>query len=243
MSLFCLLCIPLLYFLRRTPGEGKSIWALPLGGLAVILSYFTGSLISPGGFGLARWMSGFIDIIALPVLIPLFAALLLVMLRIFPDSLDYAGFILLWLVPLAAIRSFSESSPSSPLNLVFVPLLWIAQAVGISFFIGWILKKPRWYIIIPSVLGIAALPLAATTSWWAFFVQRTLVGFLLLAVSLVPAVISVVLDLRNRGIETVEQRLENRDQSHYPNFQSTSELPETNTEEIEKNITTEYTEV
>jgi len=194
MSLFCLLCIPLLYFLRRIPGEGKSIWALPLGGLAVILSYFTGSLISPGGFGLARWMSGFIDIIALPVLIPLFAALLLVMLRIFPDSLDYAGFILLWLVPLAAIRSLSGGS--SPINLVFVPLLWIAQAVGISFFIGWLLKKPRWYVIIPSVLGIAALPLAATTSWWAFFVQRTLLAFALLIVSLVPAVISVMLDLK-----------------------------------------------
>jgi len=233
MSLFCLLCIPLLYFLRRTEGEGKSIWALPLGGLAVMLNYFTGSLISPVGFGFARWMSGFIDIIALPVLVPLLAALLLVMLRIFPDSLDYAGFILLWLVPLAAIRSISGGSSSSPINLVFVPLLWIAQAVGISFFIGWILKKPRWYIIIPSVLGIAALPLAVTTSWWAFFVQQSSLGFLLLIVSLIPAVISVMLDLRDRG-------LGNRDQSHYPNFQSTSELPETNTEE--KNITTEYTE-
>ena len=199
MSLFCLLCIPLLYFLRRTEGEGKSIWALPLGGLAVIIHYFIGSLITPVDFGLFRWMSGFIDIIALPVLIPLFAALLLVMLQVLPDSLDYAGFILLWLVPLAAIRSMSEGSPSSLIPLVFVPLLWIAQAVGISSFIGWILKKPRWFVIIPSVLGIVVLPLAATTSWWAFFAQQAFLGFILLVLSLVPAIISVMLDLRENN--------------------------------------------
>ncbi|MDR2718440.1 MAG: hypothetical protein LBB89_10335 [Treponema sp.] len=198
MSLLCLLCIPLLYFLRRTEGEGKSIWALPLGGLAVMLHYFTGSLITAGDFGFSRWMSGFVGIAALPVLVPLLAALLLVMLRVFPDTLDYAGFTLLWLVPLAAIRSISGDSPSSPIALVFVPLLWIAQAVGIPFFIGWILKKPRWYVIIPSALGIAALPLVATSSWWAFFVQRTLTGFLLLAFSLIPAVISVVRGVGSR---------------------------------------------
>ena len=196
MSLFCLLCIPLVYFIRRSPGEGKSIWALPLGGLAVILHYFIGSLVTPGSFGLSRWMSGFIDIAALPVLVPLFTALLLVMLQIFPDSLDYAGFTLLWLVPLAVIRSLGGDSPPSPIPLVFVPLLWIAQAVGIPFFIGCILKKPRWYVIIPSVLGIAAFPFLATTSWWAFFVQRTLLGFLLLVVNLIPAVILVMLDFR-----------------------------------------------
>jgi len=199
MSLFCLLCIPLLYFLRRTPGEGKSIWALPLGGLAVIFRYFTGSLVTTGGFGFSRWMSGFVDIATLPVLVPLFAALLLVMLRIFPDSLDYAGFTLLWLVPLAAIRSISGGFPPSPLPLIFVPLLWIAQALGIPFFIGWILKKPRWYVIFPSVLGIAALPFIATTSWWAFFVQRSLLGFLLLIASLIPAAISIMLDLKTNN--------------------------------------------
>jgi hypothetical protein len=199
MSLFCLLCIPLLYFLRRTEGERKSIWALPLGGIAVMLHSFLGSLVKADGFGLYRWMSGFIDITALPVLVPLLAALALVILRIFPAGLDYAGFTLLWLVPLAAMRSISEGSPPSLLPLVFVPLLWIAQAVGIPFFIGWILKKPLWYVIIPSVLGITALPFIATTSWWAFFVQRTLLGFALLAFSLIPTVISVMLDLKTNN--------------------------------------------
>ncbi|MDR0457150.1 MAG: hypothetical protein LBH20_10765 [Treponema sp.] len=203
MSLFCLLCIPLVYFLRRTRGERASIWALPLGGIAVIFWYFTGSLMTVGGFGLSRWISGFVGITALPVLIPLLAALLLVILRIFPVSLDYAGFTLLWLVPLAAIRSLSGGSPPSPIPLIFVPLLWIAQAVGISFFISLILKKPRRHIIVFSVLGIAALPVLAAMSWWAFFVQRGFSGLLLLALSLVPAVISIALDISgNRRPET-----------------------------------------
>jgi len=217
MSLFCLLCIPLAYFIRRSPGERKSIWALPLGGLALIVCYFTGSLITPGGLGFSRWMSGFVDIVSLPVLVPLLAALLLVMLRIFPDSLDLAGFTLLWLVPLAAIRSISRDAPASPLPLVFIPLLWIAQGVGMPFFIGLILKKPRWYVIIPSILGIAALPLVATTSWWAFFVQRSLLGFLLLVISFIPAAISVMSDLK-------------RIRDYSPDFQDTSESSEPNPE-------------
>jgi hypothetical protein len=60
--------------------------------------------------------------------------------------------------------------------------------------IGCILKKPRWYIIIPSALGIAALPIAAATSWWAFFVQQTFLGILLLLVSLAPAVASIAVN-------------------------------------------------
>jgi hypothetical protein len=226
MSLFCLLCIPLLYFIRRTPGERKSIWALPLGGLAVVLYYFTGSLITAGGFGFSRWMSGFIDIVALPVLVPLLAALALVILRIFPAGLDYAGFTLLWLVPLAAIRSMNGDSPPSPLPLVFVPLLWIAQAVGIPFLTGYIFKKTRWYIILLLALGIAALPLIAATSWWAFFIQQNVLGFLLLAVSLVPAAISVMLDLR----ESRDKGLRNREQDYCSSYQNTSEQSKINPE-------------
>ena len=191
MSLFCLLCIPLLYFLRRSPGEGESIWALPLGVAAVVVQYFIGPLVTPGGFGLSRWMSGFIDITGLPALIPLMVCGALVMLRAFPPSVDYAGFTLLWLIPLAAIRSIPENSPPTPIPLIIVPLLWSAQAVGIPFFIGCILKKPRWYIIIPSILGIAVLPAAATSSWWMFFSHQTFLGGLLLLVSLVPVAVSL----------------------------------------------------
>jgi len=223
MSLFCLLCIPLLYFLRRpseggrlSSGErpsdgGLSIWALPLGAAAVVLQYFTGPLITPGGFGLSRWMSGFIDIVGIPALLPLMVCGALVILRVFPPRVNYADFALLWLVPLAVIRSLSGNSPPTPIPLIIVPLLWSAQAVGIPFFITCMVKKPRPPIVFFSVLGIAALLLAAATSWWAFFTQRTFLGFLLLSVSLVPLVISMVMDnassrpkqtLPNQSIDT-----------------------------------------
>ena len=193
MSLFCLLCIPLLYFFGRTAsGEGNSIWALPLGVVAVVIQYFSGPLVTPDGFGLSRWISGFVDIIALPALIPLLVCAALVILRIFPRNADYAGFALLWLVPLAAIRSISGNFPQSPLSLIIVPLLWSAQAVGIPFFISCMVKNPRRHIVFFASLGIAALPAAAVTSWWAFFSQQPLRGFLLLLVSLIPAVVSIL---------------------------------------------------
>ena len=158
----------------------------------MVVQYFSGPLVTPGGFGFSRWMSGFVDITGLPALIPLMVCGALVMLRAFPSSVDYAGFTLLWLIPLAAIRSISENSPPTLIPLIVVPLLWGAQAVGISFFIGCVVKKPRWYIIIPSILGIAVLPAAATTSWWMFFSHQNFLGILLLLVSLIPMVVSIL---------------------------------------------------
>jgi hypothetical protein len=191
MSLFCLLCVPLIFFLRRSdPINGKnSIWALPLGGVAVAIQYFTGPLLTPGAFGFSRWISGFVDIVSLPVLIPLIICAALVMLKRFSSTVDYAGFTLMWLVPLAAIRSMSNLP--SLLPLVIVPLLWTTQALGIPFFIACILKKPRPYIIAFLVFGIVALPIIATSSWWAFFVNRPSLGFLLFGAGLGPALISM----------------------------------------------------
>lgn len=191
MSVFCLLCIPVVYFLRRPSGEAASLWALPLGGVAVIIQFFLGPIITPDGFGISRWMNGFIDITGLPAIVPIVVCLLLVMVKAFPPDVDYAGFALLGLAPLAAFYAMSGTH-LAPIPLVIVPLLWIAQAVGISFFIGCIVSKPRWYVIIPAVVGIAALPLVAATSWWAFFVHRAVMGGALLAASLAPTVVSVI---------------------------------------------------
>ena len=206
MRLFCLLWIPLFYFFRRSvsscPG-GRYILTLLLGCAALVFQFFPGPLVTPGGFGFFRWLSGFIDIVGMPVLVPLFVCLVFVLLKLLPAGTDYTGFTLLWLIPLTVFRSISWSSHGSPISLVFVPVLWTAQAVGIPFFTGFITRNPCWYIIAPSVLGIAALPLAAVTSWWAFFCQRTLLGALLLCVSLIPAVISLILDF-NRGLAQIK---------------------------------------
>ena len=190
MSLFCLLCIPLLYLLRRRPGEGESLWALPLGAVAVVMQFLIGPLAAPGGFGFPRWVSGFVDVVGLPALIPLIVCGALIVLRVFPRDADYAGFALLWLAPLAAARSISGASPS-PIPLIVVPLLWSALALGIPFFINGMVQNPRAYIVFFATLGIAALIIAAVTSWWAFFAHQNLLGAPLLLLSVTPAVISL----------------------------------------------------
>ncbi|MDR0494070.1 MAG: hypothetical protein LBG95_00360 [Treponema sp.] len=189
MNLFCLLCIPLFFILRQTNslGEEHSLWALPLGGLAVLAQYFIGPLTVPDGFGISRWMSGFLDITGLPALVPFIACFALVLFKVLPATVDYAGFTLLWLAPQAAIRSISGTSSPSLLSLVIVPMLWAAQAAGIAFFAVCIKRAPHKGLIFLSALCLAALPIAAATSWWAFFNHRTFLGFLFLLLSIIPA--------------------------------------------------------
>jgi hypothetical protein len=171
---------------------------LGLGCVTVIFQYFAAPLVAPGGFGFSRWLGGFIDVVSLPVLVPLVVYFLLVALKAIPPGTDQAGFTLLWLIPMAAFYSVSSYSHGSPVTLVLVPLLWTAQGTGISFFCRIIIHYSRWYISVPLVLGCIALPLTAATSWWAFFSHQTSMGFLLLFVSLVPLSFSVVCEAKRR---------------------------------------------
>ena len=155
----------------------------------MLVRYYIYPVLVPTGFGLSRWMSGFVDIIGLPALIPIIVCLLFVAFKKLSATVDYAGFALLWLAPMAVVQAFSENASPSPIPLMLVPLLWAAQVIGISFFINCIVHKPRWYIIIPSAMGIGAVPIAAVTSWWAFFGQMNFMGTGLLLVILVPALI------------------------------------------------------
>ncbi|MDR1588350.1 MAG: hypothetical protein LBS57_12925 [Treponema sp.] len=196
MSLFCLLYVPLFYLFRRSvsPTEGGGgVWALLLGSIVAIFQFFLGYMVTPGGFGLSRWMSGFVDIVSLPALIPILVYLVFIFFKVFPDGADFTNFALLWLIPIAALRALSWSSLGDPILLVLVPLLWTAIAAGIPFFIGIITGSSRWYIVVPSTLCILGLPLAAATSYWALFSQRALIGFLLFFVTIVPMTVSLTL--------------------------------------------------
>jgi hypothetical protein len=201
MSFFCLFCIPVFYLFRRSvfPGQKGSILALLFGGVAVAVQYFLGPLVVPGGFGFSRWVSGLVDVVSVPVLVPFGICLLIAVLRKFSGNTNFANFTLLWIVPLAAFSSITASAPPSPIPLVLVPILWIAQAEGMAFFAVCIMRNPRWYVIIPLVLIIAALPVVATTAWWAFFSQQTIMGYLFLALSIVPVVISMAVQFHSMG--------------------------------------------
>ncbi|MCL2043315.1 MAG: hypothetical protein FWG89_04155 [Treponema sp.] len=204
MSLFCLLWVPLFYFLRRSTASGNGsghVWALLLGCTAVLIQYFTGPLVVPGGFGYSRWFSGLIDIVGLPVLVPLAVYWLFIVLRILSTDTDYAGFALMWLIPFAVSGTINWHSPGSPVFLVLVPLLWTALGISIPFFINYMIRYPRWYIITASVLCVIALPIIAVTSWWAFFSHQNLIGSVLLSAILMPVIISVAVDFSRKPRE------------------------------------------
>jgi len=198
MSFFCLLWVPLFYLLQRSVSEGSGsggVWALLLGSITAIIHFFLGNIISPGGFGFSRWLFGFVDIVSVPVLLPVVIYALIFILRGFSGDVDFTGFALLWIIPVAALRALSWSSQGDPILLVMVPLVWTALAVGITFFINWMINRLRWYSIIVSIPCILVLPIIAAAAYWAFFSQQTSLGFLLLFIVHIPMILSLTLDI------------------------------------------------
>ena len=198
MSFFCLLWVPLFYFFRRSiagAGGSSGVWALLFGSITAIIQFFLGYLISPGGFGFSRLLFGFIDIVSLPVLVPLFIYAFLFLIRGFKGKAEFANFTLLWMIPVAALRALSWSSNNDPVLLITVPLLWTALAAGISFLINLIIDNFRWYkiAVIPCIL---ILPAIAAAAYWAFFSQQTLYGICLLFAAHIPLILSFIFDIR-----------------------------------------------
>ena len=191
-----MLLIPLFYlFWRSVTGNNApagGVWAILAGSVVAMVQFFLGNLIDPGGFGLSRWVSGFVDIVSLPALAPIIVYLFLIGFRIVSGEADFANFALLWLIPVAAIRALSWSAEGNPLLLALVPVLWTAIAVGVSFFIN-IIQAGEILFIFPAFLAILIIPFAASCSYWAFFAQKTKWGLLFLFAALVPMLISVIL--------------------------------------------------
>jgi hypothetical protein len=191
--------MPLFYLFWHALAKGNAssggVWALLLGSIVALVQFFLGNLVNPGGFGLSRWVSACIDIIALPAVLPLLVCLVLFLTKALSGAVDFANFALLWLIPGAAIRAVSWSAGNDPTLLVLAPLLWTAIAVGVPFFINLFLRFFRWYVIIPCGLCILALPFAAATSWWAFSSQIVFYGVLFLVISFVPLIFSMIFSL------------------------------------------------
>jgi len=190
--------MPMFYLFRRSTEESNSsggIWALLLGSIIALIQFFLGDLISPGGFGISRWVSGLVDIVVLPVMIPLFLYFFLVLFKIVMGTADFTNFTLLWLIPGAGIRAVSWSSANDPVLLVLVPVLWTAMAVGIPLFIRFIMVSYKWSIKIPSILAILCLPFMAATAWWAFYSQKFGLGTVFLILTLLPMAVSMIISL------------------------------------------------
>jgi hypothetical protein len=204
MSLFCFLWTPLfcLFWSSVQAPEDASglrfsssggIWALLLGSLAAFIRFLLGSFVSPGAFGLSRWLSACVDIVALPGALPLLACALLIRLRALGPRTSYAGFALLWLIPGAAMSAVRWSALKDPSLLILAPVLRTAIAAGIPVLAA-MTGKPRGLFTALRVLAGTALPLLATTVYWAFFSQLTWLGLLLLIPALAPMAVSTAIN-------------------------------------------------
>jgi uncharacterized membrane protein YqaE (UPF0057 family) len=203
MSLFCFLWTPLLYLFWRSitvSGTESSggIWALLLGSVVAFARFLLGSFISPGAFGLSRWLSACVDIVALPAALPLLACALLLKLGVLGGTVSYANFALLWLMPGAAMRAVGWSALRDPLLLMLTPTLWTAIAVGVPFFFVMMGKSGKLLIILQA-LAAAALPFLAATVYWAFFSQQNWLGILLFLLTLIPPGVSVAANFSGRS--------------------------------------------
>ena len=167
------------------------IWALLAGTITALIQFFAGNLVAASGFGLSRWLGCFMDIVALPALIPILVYLLLFCFKIFSGIPGFTNFTLLWLIPGAAVRAMGNS-PNDPVFLVLLPVLWTAIAVGIPFFITVILNSRAIFIILSS-LAILIIPFAAASSYWAFYSQKFTLGFIALIIIVIPTLCSIIL--------------------------------------------------
>ena len=165
-----------------------------MGTIIAFFRFFLGSFVNAGGFGFSRWVSACIDVVALPVALPYIICVIFAMLRIISAQANFTNYAFLWLIPVAAVRTLGWSSNNNPILLMGVPVLWTAVAAGMGLFIQ--IAQNGWGIaVIPAILGAIALPLIGATSYWALFSHHDLLGIILLALCLVPLVISIVLSV------------------------------------------------
>jgi hypothetical protein len=196
MNIFCFLWMPLFFLFWRALTNSNTAggaWALILGSVTAIIQFFAGPLVKPGGFEVSRWLSGCIDIVALPAVAPVLVCLLLGNFGIIggAEKPDFANFAFQWLIPTAVFRALGWVSLRDPVHLVLVPVLWTSIAAGVSFFIDLIREFTRIIVIIPSSLAILVIPLAAASSYWAFFSQDYPMGYLFLGIAVFPLLVSI----------------------------------------------------
>jgi hypothetical protein len=195
MTLFCFLWTPLVYLFWRSLNDESALeggtWALFAGAGVAFLRYFLVSIVNPGGFGLSRWVSACIDIVALPAALPFIVCLIFALFRFISPQANFTNYAFLWLIPVAAVRALGWSSQSNPILLMGVPVLWTAVILGMGLLIRLIQNGFGWTVI-PAFLGALALPLAAATAYWALFAQYTALGTVLFVLCLVPMAVSLV---------------------------------------------------
>ncbi|MDR0706777.1 MAG: hypothetical protein LBF60_02690 [Treponema sp.] len=197
MSVFCLLWIPLffLFWSALVPYgvEVSGALAVILGSVTAILQFFFGNFIAGGAFGKERWINVFVDMVALPALLPLLVYALFLLLRIAKDPTGFGSFSLLWLAPSGILRTVQWGVENDPAKLLLIPVLWTSIVACASSFINLSLRKKTLAAAVCSTASIALIAPLATTAYWAFFSQIRLTRWVVLAGTLALLVCAVVI--------------------------------------------------
>jgi hypothetical protein len=202
MYFFSFLWIPLVYVLWRAVNKevfyAGGVWALVFGSIVAMAQFFYGPLMEAGDFGITRWISGFVDVVTVPALLPFFVYLILAGLRKMRSAElrltrpDIANFSLLWLIPYAAIRALSWDTLSDPILMVLIPVLLSSIALGLSFSIGLYARRRPIPAILATLNILVILP-ATATSYWAFFAHDTAMGFIFLFTAAAPMLFYMIM--------------------------------------------------
>ncbi|GHU43407.1 hypothetical protein FACS1894190_13860 [Spirochaetia bacterium] len=177
--------------------------ALPVGCLSAFVRFLLPDFVgdSADGFGAVRFANAFVDYAALPVIFPIIAAFIIG--RVWNDLKikDPTGWILIALIPVAAVRTSQWSALVMPLRLVLVPILWSACAVGI--FPAAQLFKRKLVFKTLSVLITAGLLFLSSLIWFAFFCHENIYGAVMLLILLAyPITILAILFRRSLVFES-----------------------------------------
>lgn len=192
MILFSIFWIPALYLFvealqQPQDREKKGLVLALLGGSFMgVLNFFIPHLIPELSYDVLLWLRGFIDVVAIPVLLPLAFRYVIQIRYKHKNYIEINQFILIWLIPVALVKSIQWNHNKDGILLVLVPLLWGALSTGIP----WLIKKAEEEIGFISFLVYAAavlLPVIATTAYWAWVPKLYIVAFPAALISIIPS--------------------------------------------------------
>jgi hypothetical protein len=202
MFIFSLLWVPLFFLLRRAIINEKnsgSLFAAIFGIITAIILFFIHPIIDIQNFQWSLFWFSFVDIVCIPILLPLVIYSIFVLCRFFSERIDFPNFILIWLIPIVLAKGLIGRSETSIESYLLIPVLWTSLAVSIPLFINIIISNFRWWILLLCGLAIIALPIASAVCYWAVFSHRFFLGFPILALLVFLMIFSIVLDfIRSR---------------------------------------------
>jgi hypothetical protein len=200
MTLFCPLWMPLFYIfwltIRPENSGSGAFFALFTGAVSATVRFFVPNFIEPGGFGISRYISAFVDYTSVPVLFPLAVALLISRLCRGAGITDFTGFTLLAAIPSGFVCSIPGSAARDMLRMALTPLMWTAIAVAfypLSRLLvrgtgngGGVFQRAGLSLKVIAVFGFLAYSLLPPLVWWSFFSHHEVYGALLLIPALAP---------------------------------------------------------